>query len=151
VRDHNQARVLDVAQQVRYVVRSGTASDWMVWDRARHGPAICGDRLLAGVSREVAEAELRRLLSPSDAEATLGLHPWWRMTALGLSIDCALEDNARLLARRWIEKGAQVTAQLIHANGLVRSMERHQIRAWAAGGSRSPRANGSGGKRGVQC
>jgi len=50
----------------RFLIRSGSAGDWMVWDRAARGPATLNNRKLSKLTKQAAQAALAKLLSSED-------------------------------------------------------------------------------------
>jgi hypothetical protein len=118
----------------RYLIRAGSAGDWTVWDRARRGPAVVGDRKLVRLSREAAEAALARLLAaePQPDQPTQMAGQWQVLYGHQI-IDCRDEHEARTVARGLIRKGAKVAARLIQGDRVVRLIEgRIELRSWAS-------------------
>jgi hypothetical protein len=69
----------------RFLIRAGSAGDWMVWDRAARGPATLDNRKLSKLSRQAAETALAKLLSSEDrASAPSGVDQLlWAICAIG--------------------------------------------------------------------
>jgi hypothetical protein len=61
---------MTAADMPRFLIRAGSADDWMIWDRVRRGPAVAGNRKLVGLSRDDAEQALGNLLT-TDPETDL--------------------------------------------------------------------------------
>jgi hypothetical protein len=116
----------------RYLIRSGSAGDWMVWDRVRRGPAMLSDRKLIRLSRDAAESALADLLAAnrqvkmSAAEA----EPRWEIQYGHEFIDCHDEHEAKIVARKLIRKGAKIVARMVLGDRVLRAIDGPDLRAW---------------------
>jgi len=116
----------------RFLIRAGSAGDWMVWDRAVRGPATLDNRKLAKLSRQAAETALAKLLSSEDRANELAVQAGhWQVLYAGRVVDCRDLTEAQILARTLLKKGLKVSARLINGPMTVWSIEgRDQMRAW---------------------
>ena len=116
----------------RFLIRAGSAGDWMVWDRAARGPATINNRKLIKLSREAAEAAFVHLLStedPSSTPAHAARH--WQVLYEDEALDCRDEHEAKILARTLIKKGVRVSARLSAGDILLRTIAgRDEMREW---------------------
>ena len=116
----------------RFLIRAGSASDWMVWDRAARGPATLNNRKLSKLSRQAAQAALAKLLSSEDpATEPVVRAGRWQVLYADRLVDCRDVSEAQILARTLLKVGLEVSARLINGPIIVWTVEgRDQMRAW---------------------
>lgn len=120
------------ADMPRFLIRAGSAADWMIWDRIRHGPAVVGDRKLVGLSRDAAERALADLLTakPVPNSPWLNALPKWQVVNGHQIIDCRDESEAKIVARKLIRMGPNIVARMTSDQQVLRAMEAYDLRAW---------------------
>lgn len=123
---------MTAADMPRFLIRAGSAADWMIWDRVRHGPAVVGDRKLVGLSRDAAEQALADLLAakPVPSLPWLNAPPRWQVVYGRQIIDCRDEHEAKIVARKLIRMGPKTVARMTSNHQVLRAMEAHDLRAW---------------------
>lgn len=123
---------MTAADMPRFLIRAGNATDWMVWDRVRRGPAVVGNRKLVGLSREAAERAFAQLLaSASEASlAAVAAMPKWQIVYGPQIIECRDEYEAQLVARKLIRKGAKITVRMMSGDRVLRAIDGHEMRSW---------------------
>jgi hypothetical protein len=116
----------------RFLIRAGSAGEWMVWDRAARGPATLDNRKLSKLSRQAAETALVRLLSSEDRTNQTAVQVGnWQVIYGGGAVDCRDENEAKILARTLLKKRLKVSARLINGATTLWTVEgRDQLRAW---------------------
>ncbi|HZR77119.1 hypothetical protein [Bradyrhizobium sp.] len=116
----------------RFLIRAGSAGDWMVWDRAARGPATLNNRKLSKLSRQAAQAALGKLLSSEDRANEPAVQAGrWQVLYADRVVDCRDVGEAQILARTLVKKGLKVSARLINGPMIVWTVEdRDQMRAW---------------------
>ena len=123
---------MTAAVMPRFLIRAGSAGDWMVWDRAARGPATLNSRKLHKLSREAAEAAYIHLLStedPSSTPAHAARH--WQLLYGDEVLDCRDEHEAKILAPTLIKKGLRVSVRLSAGDVLLRTIAgRDEMREW---------------------
>ena len=117
----------------RYLIRSGSAGDWMVWDRVRRGPATLDHRKLIRLSRESAETGLAQLLSPEGplSPAHARLAGQWQVLYGRHVVDCRDESEAKNVARAMLKRRFRVSARVIDGHLILWTVEgRDQMSDW---------------------
>ncbi|HEY7219787.1 MAG TPA: hypothetical protein VH985_15485 [Candidatus Binatia bacterium] len=116
----------------RYLIRSGCADDWMVWDRSKLGPATLRGQKLVRLSRDAAEAAFARLVEVDLRHSQpLGLRSeTWQIKFRGTVVDCRDELDAKSVARELLKKGFHVTAQSTDRDGRMYLIEPAEIWTW---------------------
>jgi hypothetical protein len=119
----------------RYIVRRGGAADtWMVWDRDNRAPAKVDGRVLAHLTAEQAELAFSELTGQpprSRKRLDIPVKNEWQVTyGGGVSLPCAHEVDAKLLARELVKKGHQVSASSVEGVLPARVIQPQQIYAW---------------------
>jgi hypothetical protein len=117
----------------RFLIRAGSAGDWMIWDRVTRGAATLDDRKLVRLSRDAAEAALARLLAPGKRSPTRrsveASH--WQVLYGHQVIDCRDETEAKVIARRLLKRRLRISARLVDGKMTLWTVEgRDQLRAW---------------------
>jgi hypothetical protein len=124
---------MTAADVPRFLIRAGSAGDWMIWDRVTRGAASLDNRKLIRLSREAAEAALARLLSPEEPLATQRPHRagQWQVLYGHEVVDCRDESEAKTIARTLLKKRLRVSARLIDGQATLWTIEgRDQMRLW---------------------
>jgi hypothetical protein len=123
---------MTAADMPRFLIRAGSAADWMIWDRIRRGPAVVGNRKLVGLSRDVAERALEDLLAakPVPNSPWLNSPPEWQIVCGHRIVDCSDEHEAKIVARKLIEKGTKVVVRMSSGGQMLRAMEARDLRDW---------------------
>jgi hypothetical protein len=119
----------------RYLARKGSAgSYWMVWDRAKRGPALIDNRPLVQLSREAANAAVRSLSGENQDDDQISQSATkWQVTYGGhVTVDCRDEHDAKMLAQRLVEKGYRISARTRAGLLPARIIEPYEIRAWVS-------------------
>ena len=116
----------------RFLIREGSAGDYMVWDRAARGPATLDSRKLGKLSRQAAEAALAKLLSSEDrSDAAPAQAGHWQVLYAGRVVDCRDVREAQILARSLLKKGLKVSARLVNGPMTLWTVNgRDQMRSW---------------------
>jgi len=116
----------------RFLIREGSAGDYMVWDRAARGPATLENRKLGKLSRQAAEAALAKLLSFEDPSEEAPIQAGqWQVLYADRVVDCRDVREAQILARSLLKKGLKVSARLVNGPMTMWTVEgRDKMRAW---------------------
>ena len=107
----------------------------MVWDREKPGPAKIGDRPMVRLTEAEAEQAMSSLTVSSNrmkGSQHLGSRTWEVKYGGSVTLPCAHENDAKLLARELLKKGHRVSARTIEGFLPARSIEDYQIYAWLA-------------------
>jgi hypothetical protein len=116
----------------RYLIRSGCADDWMVWDRSKLGPATLRGQKLVRLSRNAAEAAFARLVEVDLRHNQLVAlrSETWQIKFRDKVVDCRDELDAKSVARELLKKGFHVTAQSTDRDGQMYSIEQNEMWDW---------------------
>ena len=116
----------------RYLVRrGGTADSWMVWDREKRAPAEVNSRRLAYLTHDQAEQAFCDLTGLPPRSTENSVNTGWEVTySSGVTLPCAHELDAKLLARELVKRGHKVSAKTVEGVLSARSIEPDQMYAW---------------------